>query len=135
MGWHQALEPQLTALAQAAGLDELSAMGLRFALVEAVNNIIEHAYANERGKPIDLSGTQDVLNLTFVLRDSGLPMPLPLPDGSPADPMSESGRGWQIIRAAFPEVCYARIDGESVLTLTRPLTGSAAEPCAGSNNA
>jgi serine/threonine-protein kinase RsbW len=111
------------ALAQAAGLDDFSCMGLQFALVEAVNNIIEHAYANERGKPIDLAGTHTLQHLTFVLRDRGIPMPLPLPDGSPADPMAESGRGWQIIRAAFPDVRYERIDGENVLTLTRPLTG------------
>jgi len=94
---------------------------------------MEHAYANERRRPIDVSGRQDPRCLTFVLRDRGIPMPLPLPDGSPADPMAESGRGWQIIRAAFPGVCYERIDGENVLTLTRPLIGSGATPGAESN--
>ena len=133
ISWHKALERQLTALAQAAGLDALSSTGLQFALVEAVNNIMEHAYANERRRPIDVSGRQDPRRLTFVLRDRGIPMPLPLPDGSPADPMAESGRGWQIIRAAFPGVCYERIDGENVLTLTRPLIGSGATPGAESN--
>lgn len=131
-GWHAALESPLTALVQAAGLDELVAMGLQFALVEAVNNIIEHAYANAPGQPIELAGTYDSQRLTLVLRDRGVPMPLPLPDGSPADPMAESGRGWQIIRAAFPDVCYERIDGENVLTLARPLVASGAEYGAGS---
>ena len=119
--WYQALEPQLTALAQAAGLDEFAGIGAQFALVEAINNIIEHAYANQPGKLIDVRGTLDSARLMLVLRDRGIEMPLPLPDGSPAEPTAESGRGWQIIRSAFPDVRYERIDGENILTLIRPL--------------
>jgi serine/threonine-protein kinase RsbW len=123
-GWHAKLESELAALARSAGLDEIAEMGLNFALVEAINNVIEHAYVNTAGKPIELHGHHDGDRLTLVLRDRGLPMPLPLPDGAPVDPMAESGRGWQIIRATFPHVRYERTDGENVLTLIRPLSNT-----------
>jgi serine/threonine-protein kinase RsbW len=109
-------------------LDEIAGIGLNFAVIEAINNVIEHAYVNTAGKPIELRGHHERDRLMLVLRDWGRPMPLPLPDGSPADPMAESGRGWQIIRAAFPDVRYERTDGENVLTLIRPL--SATDPTA-----
>ena len=122
LGWHAELEPELVTLVRSAGLDEIAGICLNFAVVEAINNVIEHAYANRPGGPIELHGHHDDKRLTLVLRDRGLPMPLPLPDGSPADPEAESGRGWQIIRAAFPDVRYERIDGENALTMIRPLS-------------
>jgi serine/threonine-protein kinase RsbW len=121
LGWQQTLESEIAPLVRSAGLDELSEMGIRVALVEAVNNVIEHGYANSNGKPLKLRGRKDHLCLTFELRDQGRPIPLPLPDGHPVDPMAGCGRGWQIIRAAFPEVFYDRHNGENRLTLIRPL--------------
>jgi anti-sigma regulatory factor (Ser/Thr protein kinase) len=73
------------------------------------------------GQPIGLAGDCDASTLRFELRDQGCPMPLPLPSGAPAAPDAPGGRGWQIIRAGFPEVSYKRHDGVNLLTLSRPV--------------
>lgn len=44
---------------------------LQLALVEAVTNIIVHAYRGERGHPIWLEMSQDHEGLTFEVRDKG----------------------------------------------------------------
>ncbi|MCF7982769.1 MAG: ATP-binding protein [Thiohalocapsa sp.] len=119
--WYALLEKELMTLARTAGLEDMAAMAVLCAVVEAVNNIIEHAYEGEKGKPIKIAGTHEETSLKIELRDRGKPMPLPLPTGTPADVMATSGRGWQIIRAAFTQVSYERVNDENLLTLTRPL--------------
>jgi serine/threonine-protein kinase RsbW len=121
MGWHVLIEERLLPLAREAGCDELAIFGLQLALVEAVNNVIEHAYAMQSGGVIGISGEQREATLCFELRDQGVPMPMPLPSGEPAPTDAAGGRGWQIIRANFPTVEYARLDGSNLLTLCRPL--------------
>ncbi|NBC15151.1 MAG: ATP-binding protein [Gammaproteobacteria bacterium] len=121
MAWHGLIETRLMLLARAAGFDELEIFGLQLALVEAVNNIIEHAYDLQPHQPVAISGECSATELLYQLRDHGRPMPLPLPSGEPAAPDAAGGRGWQIIRASFPGVAYARHDGVNLLTLRRPL--------------
>jgi serine/threonine-protein kinase RsbW len=120
------LDRELNALAAAAGLEPLPAAGVVLAVVEAVNNVVKHAYGLARGRPLHLRGRCGDGVLQIMLRDRGAPMPLPLPDGSQTDLLGPGGRGWPIIRAAFPVVRYERVDGENRLTLIRPL----AEPAA-----
>ncbi|MCG6943172.1 MAG: ATP-binding protein [Thiohalocapsa sp.] len=119
--WHGLIEQRLIPLARGAGFDELVLFGLQLALVEAVNNIIEHAYDMARGQPIAISGECAADALRYRLRDRGQPMPLPLPPGAPAAPDASGGRGWQIIRAGFPDVSYTRRDDINLLTLSRPV--------------
>lgn len=121
MAWHGLIETRLMPLAQAAGLGDLEIFGLQLALVEAVNNIIEHAYALEPGLPIAIRGECCGDALRYQLRDQGRPMPLPLPSGQPAATDAAGGRGWQIIRAGFPDVHYERREGLNLLTLSRPV--------------
>jgi serine/threonine-protein kinase RsbW len=119
--WHGLIDLRLIPLARAAGCDDLEVFGLQLALVEAVNNIIEHAYGMQPEQRIAITGECDAGTLRFQLRDRGRPMPLPLPSGAPAAPDASGGRGWQIIRAGFPDVSYVRRDGVNLLTLSRPV--------------
>jgi serine/threonine-protein kinase RsbW len=119
--WHGLIEERLIPLARVAGFGDLTVFGLQLALVEAVNNIIEHAYGMQAGECIVIRGEHDATALRYQLRDRGRPMPLPLPTGAPAAPDAAGGRGWQIIRAGFPDVTYARRDGLNLLTLSRPV--------------
>ncbi len=121
--WHGLIERRLLPLAHAAGFGDLVQFGLQLALVEAVNNIIEHAYDMTPGQPIAIRGECAADALRYQLRDRGRPMPLPLPSGAPAAPDAAGGRGWQIIRAGFPDVSYSRCDDVNQLTLSRPLPG------------
>jgi serine/threonine-protein kinase RsbW len=120
MTWHGLIESRLLPLARKAGLDDLATFALQLALVEAVNNVIKHAYYNRVGEPISIRGMQSLEALLFELRDRGVPMPQPLPAGHAQATDAPGGRGWQIIRASFPAVSYTRTDGTNVLTLARP---------------
>lgn len=121
MSWHPLVHERLAELTAEARIDGVAGMLLPTAVIEAINNIIQHAYRNAVGRPIVLQGIQDGTALTVVLRDRGEPMPLPLPRGDLPDETAECGRGWRIIRSVFPEVRYRRIDGENVLTLSHPV--------------
>lgn len=126
LDWVGTVLERLTAVAAQAGLQGLPAMLLPSAVVEAINNIIEHAYGNRGGGPIHLRIDHDAAALTVELRDRGAPMPLPLPSGDLPDDAADSGRGWRIIRSVFPRVIYQREDGENRLTLVLPISGGAA---------
>lgn len=121
MGWHEHIHQTFETLAIEAGVEGLERILLPMAIVEAINNVIKHAYQWTPGRPILLEAEHSAQAVTIELRDQGLPMPLPLPAGEIADESAENGRGWRIIRAVFPDVHYERIEGVNLLKLRRPL--------------
>jgi serine/threonine-protein kinase RsbW len=129
MDWHGQVQSAFESIASDAGIDGLAGMLLPSAVVEAINNVIEHAYEGEGGRPILVEAECEASSLIVTLRDRGRPMPQPLPSGDLPDQNAERGRGWGIIRSVFPEVDYQRVDGENQLRLARPLP-SRSEPAA-----
>jgi sigma-B regulation protein RsbU (phosphoserine phosphatase) len=116
------LHAKLSALCADAGLDDLAAFELTCAIVEAVNNCIEHAYGGEPGHPITLLWVRKRDEIAVEIRDRGRPMPSPPPESpAMAETDAESGRGWHIIREWTDTATYAREANENVLTLTRRL--------------
>ena len=97
-------------------LDEMSAFHLRCAVVEVVNNCIQHAYANKTGQPIRVSYQLGHDRVQIVISDKG-PAFLEPKETSEADPMSESGRGLQIIRAWVTKLRFERRDEWNVCEL------------------
>lgn len=122
LAWHEQVQDAFAAIALEVGIHGLEAILLPTAIVEAINNIIEHAYQSTSGEPILVEAEHDALALSVLLRDRGAPMPMPLPSGALPETSAEGGRGWRIIRAVFPEVHYQRIAGENLLRLVRPLS-------------
>jgi sigma-B regulation protein RsbU (phosphoserine phosphatase) len=117
-----ALQARLSTLCSEAGLDDLASFQLTCAIVEAVNNSIEHAYRGEAGHPISLAWRRTVDGVAVEIRDRGLPMILPPPETpEAADAYAESGRGWHIIREWTDTASYSREGEENLLTLTRRL--------------
>jgi len=57
--------------AEAIGFDEAHVYSLQLCVVEAVTNVIVHAYEGELGHPIWLEAEGDDSGLTFVVRDQG----------------------------------------------------------------
>ena len=116
------LQARLLALCGEAGLSDLAAFELTCAIVEAVNNCVEHAYGGETGHPISLLWLRQRDGITVEIRDRGRPMPSPPPE-SPvaAETDAESGRGWHLIRQWTDTATYTRERNENVLTLTRRL--------------
>jgi anti-sigma regulatory factor (Ser/Thr protein kinase) len=88
-------------------LDEMSAFHLRCAVVEVVNNCIQHAYKNKSGQPIEITYALAPDRVQVTISDRGPPF------AEPAEPselslMDESGRGLQIIKAWVSSLKFER---------------------------
>ena len=88
-------------------LDEMSAFNLRCAVVEVVNNCIQHAYMNEAGQPIEISYALSPDRVQIVISDKGAAFPEPI-GPSEISLMGESGRGLQIINAWVSSLKFER---------------------------
>lgn len=106
---------------------------LNLAMVEAVNNAVEHAYHGEPGHwvRVELELAPDRFSLR--VRDRGQPIPSGRleavtafiePDPDDLDTWSLRGRGLAIIKSSMDTVEYATRDGVNTLSMSRALTGS-----------
>ncbi len=114
----------LRARVQALGVDEDHCGTVEIAMAEALNNIIEHAYAPGFAGPLWLDVQLGEGRLVIKTRDTGHPLPgldLPkraLPDASgPLDSLPEGGFGWFLIQDLTETVEYTRKENENRLTL------------------
>ncbi|MDZ4394423.1 ATP-binding protein [Cypionkella sp.] len=90
-------------------------------LAEALNNIVEHAYAHHDGE-IEISLQLRRNELLCKISDTGVPMPggqLPAgvlaPHVDCAD-LPEGGFGWHLIRRLSKDLDYRREDGRNLLS-------------------
>ena len=90
-------------------------------LAEALNNIVEHAYALGPGEiEVTVEATQG--GVTCQIIDAGVPLPggaLPdgrLPSPAAAEDLSEGGYGWHLIRSLAEDLCYRREGGRNLLS-------------------
>jgi anti-sigma regulatory factor (Ser/Thr protein kinase) len=97
-------------------LDEMSAFHLRCAVVEVVNNCIQHAYLNKTGQPIRVAYQLGDDRVQIAVSDKGRAFLEP-EETSDMVPMSESGRGLQIIRAWVTKLRFERRDEWNVCEL------------------
>ncbi len=90
-------------------------------LAEALNNIVEHAYAQSPGE-IEVTVTFSATGLVCSITDAGLPMPdacLPPGDLAPlpqSGDLPEGGFGWHLIRALSQDLHYRREGGRNLLS-------------------
>ena len=106
------VEQLLTSLEQLLAksrLDNMAAFQLQCAVVEVVNNCIQHAYENKTGQPIQVSYKLANDHVQIVVSDKGHAFIEPK-ETSEITPMSESGRGLQIIRAWVTKLRFERRD-------------------------
>ncbi|WP_371227722.1 ATP-binding protein [Roseovarius sp. 2305UL8-3] len=115
----------LRARLQNIGLDEDRCGTVEIVMAEALNNIVEHAYAPQCEGPLCLSARLDRGHLVIRTRDRGHPLPgltLPkraLPDATgPLDSLPEGGFGWSLIHDLTETAQYTRKASENRLTLT-----------------
>ena len=102
-------------------LDEMSAFHLRCAVVEVVNNCIQHAYLNKTGQPIRVSYEIEADRVQITVSDKGRAFLEPK-ETSEITPMSESGRGLQIIRAWVTKLRFERRDEWNVCELEQKIS-------------
>jgi anti-sigma regulatory factor (Ser/Thr protein kinase) len=105
-------------LCESAGLHPTAVLQIELALVEALNNVILHGYQSRPEHQIrtDWQLVDDCVRIEIL--DQGQTL-ASLPDGDMPEAMSESGRGWPIIRACMDRVDYHSSQGVNHLTLIK----------------
>lgn len=126
---------------------EEQAASIELCLIEAVNNVIEHAYHEEPRHLVEVSVCADAEAIELTVRDDGAAMPdgaiararaqeAELDAAGPAafadlldlDAVAEGGYGLRLITQVMSEVEYRRDGDRNTLTMTMKL--GAAPPAA-----
>lgn len=101
-------------------LSEASRGTAEIVLAEALNNVVEHAYAHTPGK-VELTLITAAAGLYCQIEDQGVAMPgMRLPEGAARDikqqdELPEGGFGWYLIRILSYDLEYRRIGGRNQL--------------------
>jgi serine/threonine-protein kinase RsbW len=108
----------------ASPLGTAKAREVEAAVVEAVNNAIEHAYNNEKGHRVEVMVTLLADRIVCHICDTGrtmnqVPGGLAAAGGRGSEQLAEGGRGFLIMRSLMDEVSYARVGGQNVLSLVK----------------
>ena len=107
------------------GADEEAAMNLRLAVEEAVVNVMNYAYKNEKnsdGTPVqgivEVQAIADKHEVVFTVIDSGSPFdPTAIPDVDPTLPVEErpiGGLGIFMMRQLTDSINYKRVGEQNV---------------------
>lgn len=107
-----------TILQKNSPLCEKQIVEIRYAVVEAVNNSIEHAYDQQVDRPITLTCDIKLDRVNITIRDQGRPNPAAFTvAGNSAT--AESGRGLVIIEAMIDAIYRERVSGWNVTRLVK----------------
>lgn len=100
---------------------------IEIALAEVLNNVVEHAYAEQGGGVIEIEIERQFDGFAFCITDDGRPMPDNcLPAGTrrdldvPAQDLPEGGFGWFLIRKLTQDLEYSRSANRNRLTFRIP---------------
>jgi len=110
----------------ADALDERQAAEVELCVVEAMNNAIEHGYANEPGHTVAVMVSLAPDRIVCTVRDTGVPIEQRLWERQMAaslgdDLLAEGGRGLLIIRSLMDELRYERDGNANALTFVKRL--------------
>lgn len=103
-----------------AGLPGPTLGQIELAVVEALNNVIEHACQDRSDAEIHMAVRVENDSLIVELRDPGRSLAV-LPNPEMPDPLDESGRGWPLIFLLMDRVDYYHERGVNILTLGKRL--------------
>jgi len=111
---------------------------VELAVVESVNNCIEHAYGYKKGFTVDLEIDVSCSQLMIAIRDQGIPMTPEVirelidPDvhmqvpGPDTEQLPESGWGMQLVKTACDSISYDRQYSSNTIMLYFELEKKAA---------
>ena len=92
-------------------IEEEQFIQFRYAVVEAVNNCIEHSYELQPDKPIKLVCETSNNWVAVTIQDQGIPFNIPDDIGHDSSLTDESGRGLTIIKAWVSSVHTSHAEG------------------------
>ena len=108
---------------------ELDTYYMELCVVEAVNNIIKHAYSLEPGHTVEVEIFPADDSMIFEVRDTGRLMNIIKTERYASNfetetlcDLSESGLGLLLIHSLMDKVVYKRIDDKNILTLKKYVT-------------
>ncbi len=103
---------------------------LELILVEAVNNVIEHAYELKQGSTVDAQFEAFHSKVVITIMDRGLPVPEAIRDTEVDMPkitdLPEGGWGLGLINALADQVEHYTVDGLNIMVLTKKRTATQA---------
>lgn len=121
----------ISSLCSLADFSAIDISQIELCTVEAVNNVIQHAYDGHQGHvvevyfvlyydkiTIDVCDTGKVMHPTLLFREHTLPDF----DMQDVNSLPEGGWGLAIMRQVMDEVMYHTCNGKNVLTLTKHFT-------------
>jgi serine/threonine-protein kinase RsbW len=113
-------------------LDQTACNEVELAVVEAVNNCIEHAYRQDDGHQVKVTLEIGAEAVEIDVEDEGEPLDRELVDKIKADGLSfdpadmdnlpEGGMGWFLINSMMDEVHYDSAGGRNVLSMIKNIT-------------
>lgn len=111
-------------IAGSLSLDETGCYHLELCVVEAVTNVMKHAYHGQAGHCVEVEILRYRDRITFKIHDTGAcmhPAKAALPEFDPEDlkTVPEHGMGRFIMEALMDEVRYDTVNGRNTLTLTK----------------
>lgn len=106
------------------GIEELIRNAFDICLTEALNNVIKHAYKEEKGKSIQVKVIKDVNFIEVNIIDEGMPrtnLEIKKLEYDPNDlnSLPESGMGLFIIQQLMDELDYFSINGKNYFVLKK----------------
>ena len=114
-------------IAEVLSVDSICCYHLELCVVEAVTNVIKHAYHSEAGHSVELEILIRPDRLTFKVIDSGESMDISKISSLQFDPskvemLPERGMGTFILKSLMDEMSYDIVKGRNVLTMSKHLT-------------
>ncbi|MEZ4701439.1 MAG: ATP-binding protein [Rhodothermales bacterium] len=114
----------LRALCPLADLSEAESYRIELGIVEALNNVVEHAYGFQPESTIRFELTFHPGRLQMVIRDWGRPRPGNLShtltfEQDIVQSWPEGGMGLFIMHEVMDEIAYERLEDENCLTLIK----------------
>lgn len=126
MGVRQTLTSLLSFLND-IGIDEMDRGTVEIVLAEALNNVVEHAYADTDQGDIELQCKSQPGRLDVAILDQGPPVPVHVfaersaPDTNVAlDDLPEGGFGWLLIQNMTENLAYHRVGNTNCLRMAIP---------------
>lgn len=103
---------------------ETEAYQVQLALVEAVTNVIRHAYDGQPGQEVEVTVSLQPPCLSFQVKDTGQPLPALKPKALKFDPgdvqhLPEGGMGLGIVHHVMDRVEYRRVGETNILTMDK----------------
>ena len=124
--------PRLNAFVEevclAVGFDDLTTMGIKVAVEEAVVNVMKYAYPPGQQRDVTIEAASNDLRLKFTIIDSGQPfdptVQAEVDTTLSAGERKIGGLGIHIIRQNMDSINYERMDNLNVLTLRKKYSQS-----------